>query len=136
MDSRAETDLATQSFLTVAVVLAVHCGLLAGQYFLGTFIDSLPLTLSVILLGRRVHRRTTSTRWSFASLAISCALYIAAGATPPSSRGRAAAKIALLYLGVGVQMVSIGGQALNGVQVPVRDGILASQYGAFSLTML
>lgn len=69
-------------------------------------------------------------------MAVSCALYIAAGATPASSHGRAAAKIALLYLGVGVQMVCIGLQALNGVQVPVRDGVLAQQYGAFSLTML
>lgn len=31
----AESGSATQSFLTVAIVLAVHCGLLAGQYFLG-----------------------------------------------------------------------------------------------------
>lgn len=28
-------ELAAQSFLTVAVVLATHCGLLAGQYVLG-----------------------------------------------------------------------------------------------------
>ncbi|CAK9783679.1 hypothetical protein CC85DRAFT_302311 [Cutaneotrichosporon oleaginosum] len=117
-------DLAAQSFLTVSVVVAAHCGLLAAQYLLVTY------------LGKRVGRRTTSTRWSFASLVISCALFIAAGATTPSSPSRAHAKIALLFLGVAVNLAAIGMQALRGVQVPVRDGLIATQYGSLSLTML
>jgi uncharacterized membrane protein len=120
----AHPDLAAKSFLTVSVVVAAHCGLLAAQYLLVTY------------LGHRVGRRTTSTRWSFAALSAACALFIAAGATSPSTAARARAKIALLYLGVAINLGAIGLQALRGVQVPVRDGVLATQYGSLSLTML
>lgn len=97
---------------------------------------STPLTAPVSILGRTVNRRTTAPRWSLVSLTIACIMFIASAAISESSLNRSRAKIALLYLGIFIQLAVIGAQALYGVQVPAREGHLSNQYGSLTMTIL
>lgn len=83
-----------------------------------------------------MKRPTKSIRWSFGSLAIACAFFIAAATVPATDTKHAHAKIALLYLGVFVQFVTLMILAFVGGSVPPREGALSTQYGSLSISIL
>lgn len=131
-------ELATTSFLTVAIVNAAHCALLCLQYGMSNiqFACDLPAETTVAVLGHKCKRRTAAPLWSLGSLAASFLLFIASAAIPTHSSAYAKAKVALLYVAIVFEFAMIGVQSLFGSQVPARKGHLLNEYGCLSITIL
>ncbi|WOO80216.1 uncharacterized protein LOC62_03G003729 [Vanrija pseudolonga] len=117
-------DEAARSFISVAITIAVHRGLMAIQY------------LIVVIIGRKARRRITSPAITSCVMAISCGLGIAAAAIPAHTRGQGIAKIVLLFLGTFVELVNFGTQIVCHVLLPISGSALASEYGSLSLIIL
>ncbi|BEI89868.1 uncharacterized protein CcaverHIS019_0212300 [Cutaneotrichosporon cavernicola] len=116
--------LAGDSFLTVAIAVALHRALLAAQYVM------------VVVLGKKAGRPVSSPALFAASFAITCIFAVLAATIPARNTGLAAAKIVLMYASVLVDMGAILVQVIWGVQVPVRWHSVAERYGSLTLIIL
>ncbi|KAL1412100.1 hypothetical protein Q8F55_003099 [Vanrija albida] len=117
-------DEAARSFLSVAITVAVHRGLMAIQY------------LIVSYLGKKAKRCVSSPIISSVVSALSCGLGIAAAAIPAYTRGQGIAKIVLLFTGTFVELVAFGTQIVYAILVPASGSALASEYGSLTLIIL
>ncbi|KLT41477.1 hypothetical protein CC85DRAFT_286387, partial [Cutaneotrichosporon oleaginosum] len=117
-------DLAADSFLTVAIAVALHRGLLVAQYIM------------VIVLGHKAGRPTSSQAFFAISFAVTCILAIIAATIPARDTGLSAAKITFMYASVLVDLGAILVQVVWGVQVPVRWHKVAERYGSLTLIIL
>lgn len=59
-----------------------------------------------------------------------------AAVIPADTVSKAAAKVAMLYLGIFFEVVSFGIIMVSGVQIPARGADLAQQYSSLSLIIL
>ncbi|KAL1410489.1 hypothetical protein Q8F55_004502 [Vanrija albida] len=115
-------DKAARSFLTVTLAFAATRALLGLQY------------LAVVVAGRRIKRRTSGPKVAVFGLALSCACAVVAAAVAASSRRMAHTKVAIFYVGVGIDTITALWQYHGSGPVPVVE--IAERYGAFSLIII
>ncbi len=119
-----EHDLASDSFLTVAIAVALHRALLVAQYIM------------VVVQGKKAGRPTASPALSAGGFTLTCLLAAIAAAIPARDMGLASAKIVFMYAGVLGDLGAILTQVVWGVQVPVRWHNVAERYGSLTLIIL
>ncbi|WRT65361.1 uncharacterized protein IL334_002304 [Kwoniella shivajii] len=115
---------ANTSFTTVSVAFAVSRAFLAFQYVLSAW------------NGHRVGRKIQTHKIRISSLIISTIFSIIAAALPNNSKGKCVAKITLLYLGIGAELIAARLEFVFGSTTHERVELVGERHGAFTLIIL
>ncbi|ORY31965.1 bacterial low temperature requirement A protein-domain-containing protein [Naematelia encephala] len=119
-----EMDAAAESFATVLTAFAISRGLLATQYAVCAW------------SGKKAERRIASQLLSVTTLVISLLLTAVAIVVPRRTNAQVMVKIALLYVAIGLEIISVFLHMHKSLHRYIRTSAIAERYSAFSLIVL